>query len=126
VTRIPPILVFTLLLFATPAFAEPQAKIEECGWLVLQGAVPVPQPDKELQPSDPKPLATSPQSARAAYCVRDNMMTYVGDERVIKLGLPLVIRSGGQEGVLEANPTVLFNYHKAGDTYLPGKTPETK
>jgi hypothetical protein len=49
------------------------------------------------------------------------MMSYVGDERVVKLGLPLVIRSGDREGVLEADPTVLFNYHKVGDKYLPGK-----
>lgn len=49
------------------------------------------------------------------------MMTYVGDERVVKLGLPLVIRSGDREGVLEAAPTVLFNYHKVGDKYLPGR-----
>lgn len=125
-TRIPPVLAAVLLWFSAPAFAEPQAKSEECGWLVLQEGTLVPQPDKGLQPSDPKPLTTPPESARAAYCVRDTMMTYVGDERVIKLGLPLVIRSGGQEGVLEANPTVLFNYHKVGDKYLPGKTPETR
>lgn len=115
-----------LLWFNAPAFAEPQAKLEECGWLVLQDAELVPQPDKELQPSDPKPLAAPPESARAAYCMRDTMMTYVGDERVIKLGLPLVIRSGGQEGVLEAAPTVLLNYHKVGNKYLPGRAPEPK
>jgi len=39
----------------------------------------------------------------------------------VKLGLPLVIRSDGREGVLEADPTVLFNYHRVGDAYLPGK-----
>jgi len=115
-----------LLCLGAPAFAEPQAKLEECGWLVLQEGALVSQPDKELQPSDPKPLSPPPESARAAYCVRDTLMTYVGDERVIKLGLPLVIRSGGQEGLLEANPTVLFNYHKVGDRYLPGKAPEPK
>ena len=49
------------------------------------------------------------------------MMTYVGDERVLKLGLPLVIRSGDREGVLEATPTVLFNYHPVAEQYLPGK-----
>jgi hypothetical protein len=49
------------------------------------------------------------------------MMTYVGDERVLKLGLPLVIRSGDHEGVLEAPPAVLFNYHRVGEQYLPGK-----
>lgn len=119
-------MVAMLLWFSAPAFAAPQAKLEQCGWLVLQDDTLVPQPEKGLQPSDPKPLATPPEGARAAYCARDTMMTYVGDERVIKLGLPLVIRSGGQEGVLEATPTVLFNYHKVGDKYLPGKAPETK
>jgi hypothetical protein len=48
-------------------------------------------------------------------------MSYVGDERVVKLGMPLVIRSGGREGVLEATPNVLFNYHPVGERYLPGK-----
>jgi len=126
VTRIPPLLVAVLLWFSAPAVAEPQAKSEQCGWLVAQGDELVPQPDKGLQPSDPKPLATPPESAKAAYCVRDTMTSYVGDERMIKLGLPLVIRSGDKEGVLEANPTVLFNYHKVGDKYLPGKAPQTK
>ena len=111
-----------LLSIASPALAEPQAKSEQCGWLVLQGDTLVAQPDSALQPSDPKSLARPPELARAAYCVRDTMMTYVGDERVLKLGLPLVIRSGDKEGVLEASPTVLFNYHKVGDKYLPGKS----
>jgi hypothetical protein len=52
-------------------------------------------------------------------------MSYVGDERVLKLGLPLAVRSGGREGVLEVNPTVLFNYHRVGEQYLPGKEDET-
>jgi hypothetical protein len=112
------------VLFAGSCFAEPQAKSEQCGWLVLQGDALIEQPDSELQPSDPKPLARPPELAKAAYCVRDTMMTYVGDERVVKLGLPLVIRSGDREGVLEANPTVLFDYHKVGDKYLPGKPQE--
>jgi hypothetical protein len=111
-------------LFAGSCLAEPQAKSEQCGWLVLQGDALTEQPDSGLQPSDPKPLARPPRLARAAYCARDTMMTYVGDERVVKLGLPLVIRSGDREGVLEASPTVLFNYHKVGDKYLPGKAQE--
>jgi hypothetical protein len=65
-------------------------------------------------------------SAPTSYCERDTMMTYVGGERVLKLGLPLVIRSGGREGVLEATPTVLFNYHRVGEQYLPGKVDETQ
>jgi hypothetical protein len=74
----PSVLAAMLLWFSTPGFAEPQAKLEECGWLVLQGDMLVPQPDKRLQPSDPKPLATPPESARAAFCARDTIMTYVG------------------------------------------------
>jgi hypothetical protein len=114
-------IIITVLSMAAPALSAPQAKTEVCGWLVLQGNQLVEQADQELQPSDPKPLPTQPVQAKAAYCMRDTMMSYVGDERVVKLGLPLVIRSGDKEGVLEANPTVLFNYHKVGDKYLPGK-----
>jgi hypothetical protein len=44
-------------------------------------------------------------------------LTYVAGERVLNLGLPLVIRSGGREGVLEATPTVLFNYHRVGEQH---------
>ncbi len=51
------------------------------------------------------------------------MMSYVGDERVVKLGLPLVIRSGGREGVLELD-TAPFNYHLVGGHYEPGKASE--
>jgi hypothetical protein len=104
-----------------PALAAPQAKMEHCGWLVLRGAELIPQPDQSLLPSDPKALAIPPAQAKAAYCVRDTMLSYVGDERMLKLGLPLIIRSGDKEGVLEANPTVLFNYHKVGDKYLSGR-----
>lgn len=103
------------------AFAAPQAKVENCGWLVSKENALVPQPDASLKPSDPAPLSKPPPEAKAAYCERDTLMSYVGDERVIKLGLPLVIRSGGREGVLEATPTVLFNYHRVGEEYHPGK-----
>lgn len=103
------------------ATASPQAKIEDCGWLIQDGDILVPKPDVSLKPSDPAPLPPAPVQAKGAYCTRDTMMTYVGDERVLKLGLPLVIRSGDREGVLEVNPTVLFNYHRVGDRYLPGK-----
>ncbi len=110
-----------LTCVAVPTWAAPQAKTENCGWLVLQGDELISQPDADLQPSDPKPLAAPPATAKAAYCARDTLMTYVGDERVLKLGLPLAIRSDDREGVLEAVPTVMFNYHKVGDKYLPGK-----
>jgi hypothetical protein len=114
-----------LVLFKS-ALAAPQAKVEDCGWLVPIGNALVPQPDALLKPSDPAPLSAPPLQAKAAYCERDTMMTYVGDERVLKLGLPLVIRSGGREGVLEVDPTVLFKYHRVGEQYLPGKVDETQ
>ena len=115
------VLALALMCVSASVVAAPQAKMENCGWLVQQGDELIEQPDQAFQPSDPKQLAVPPAQAKAAYCARDTMMSYVGDERVIKLGLPLVIRSGKNEGVLEANPTVLFNYHKVGDRYLPGK-----
>ncbi|HWG11314.1 MAG TPA: hypothetical protein VN693_07450 [Rhodanobacteraceae bacterium] len=109
------------LILAEPAFAAPQSKVENCGWLVATKGVLVPQPDPLLKPSDPAPLSKPPPQAKAAYCERDTMMSYVGDQRVLELGLPLVIRSGAREGVLEVNPTVLFNFHRVGEQYLPGK-----
>ena len=117
------ILVLMLLGCWAPsgAIAAPQPKVENCGWLVPRGDGLIAQPDASLKPSDPAPLSAPPPEAKAAYCERDSIMTYVGDERVLKLGLPLVIRSGAREGVLEADPTVLFNYHRVGDQYLPGK-----
>jgi hypothetical protein len=117
--------VFACLLASAPIFgkseAAPQTKVEDCGWLVAKGDVLILKPDASLKPSDPAPLSKPPSEAKGAYCERDTMMTYLGDERVLKLGLPLVIRSGGREGVLELDPTVLFNYHRAGEEYLPGK-----
>jgi hypothetical protein len=113
-----------VMIFAEPTFAAPQAKVENCGWLSAKEDVLVPQPDSSLKPSDPAPLSKPPPQAKAAYCDRDTLMTYVGDERVLKLGLPLVIRSGGREGALEATPTVLFNFHRVGEQYLPGKAQE--
>jgi hypothetical protein len=114
------------LIFGESALGAPQAKIEDCGWLVPSGNSLVDQPDALLKPSGPAPLAKAPPLAKAAYCERDTMMSYVGDERVIKLGLPLAIRSGGREGVLELDPSVLFNYHRVGEQYLPGKVDETQ
>lgn len=111
-------------VLAIPAFAAPQAKMEDCGWLVSQGDVLVMQADASLKPGDPKPLAAPPPEAKAAYCERDTILTFVGDERLIKLGLPLVIRSGDSEGVLENTPTVPFNFHPVGQQCLLGK-PDT-
>ena len=113
-------LIFSLVL-AQLAFAAPQAKVENCGWLVAKKGVLVPQADSSLKPSDPAPLSKPPPQAKAAYCDRDTLMSYVGDQRLLQLRLPLVIRSGAREGVLEVNPTVLFNFHRVGDQYLPGK-----
>jgi hypothetical protein len=114
-------LAVTLVATVSAAFATPQAETEDCGWLIQQGEALVPQPAASLKPSDPAPLPDPPAQAKAAYCERDTLMSYVGDERLLKLGLPFVIRSNGREGVLEADPTVMFNYHLEGDKYLPGK-----
>ena len=116
-------LLATLAILSTTLSVEaaPQAKVENCGWLIEDGDGLVPRSDSSLKPSDPEALPPAPAKAKAAYCDRDTMMTYVGDECVLKLGLPLVIRSGGREGALEVNPSVLFNYHPEGDRYLPGK-----
>lgn len=113
-----------LILFlipGQPVSAASQAKVEDCGWLMAKKEVLVPQPDSSLKPSDPAPLSKPPAHAKAAYCQRDTLMSYVGDQRVLELGLPLVIRSGSREGVLEVSPAVLFNFHRVGDQYLPGK-----
>jgi hypothetical protein len=117
----PTLAVAAVLVVGQNAFAAPQAKVENCGWLIQENESLEPLPDASLKPSDPTPLPTPPAAARAAYCDRDTLMTYVGDERLLKLGLPLVVRSDGREGVLELAPTVLFEYHREGKHYLPGK-----
>jgi hypothetical protein len=94
---------------------------EQCGWLIQADGALRDQPDPALKPSDPAPLPTPPAQAKAAYCVRDTIITNVGDERLIKAGLPLVLRSGEREGVLEYPPQVRFDYHRDGDRYLPGR-----
>lgn len=104
---------------AKAAVAEPHP--EDCGWLVPSGNQLVAQPDPNLKPLDRKPLAPPPAQAKAAYCIRKTIITDVGDERFIELGLPLVIRSGDREGVLEDPPKVTFSYHRVGDRYFPGK-----
>jgi hypothetical protein len=116
--------VFLFAVLASAASAAPQAKVEDCGWLVAQGDGLVAQPEPSLKPSDPAPLPKPPSGARAAYCERDTINTYLGDERLLALGLPLVIRSGGREGVLEVGPSALFNYHLVGKQYLPGRSSE--
>ena len=114
------------VLLGNNAVATPQAKVESCGWLIPKGDELVAQPDASLKPSDPASLSVPPPGAKAAYCERDTPMSYVGDSRIIKLGLPLIIRSGGHEGVLEysaGSPPALFKYYRAGDRYLPGAPP---
>lgn len=115
------VLLLSVAFAAGPAWAKPQAQMEDCGWLVLQGSDLIEQPDAALKPSDPDTLAQPPANARAGYCVRDTLMTYVGDQRMLEHGLPLVIRSGKREGVLQADPTVIFKYHKVGDRYRPNE-----
>jgi hypothetical protein len=72
----------SVLFFAMTAVAAPPAKVEDCGWLVPTGNALVSQPDALLKPRDPAPLSKPPPQAKAAYCDRDTMMSYVGDERV--------------------------------------------
>ncbi len=80
------------------------------------------QPDPALKPRDAGTIPAPPTQAKAVYCNRESITTDVGDERIIELGLPLVVRSGGREGALEYPPNVVFNYHPADDKYLPGKS----
>jgi hypothetical protein len=116
------LVVFAIFALDASAFAASQAKLENCGWLILMKDRLAARPDALPKPSDPAPLPAPPAGAKAAYCERDSIMTYVGDERLLKLGLPLVVLSGGREGVLELDPSVRFEYHRVGEEYLPGKT----
>lgn len=100
----------------------PKGPVEEsCGWLVTAGDELHELPASDLKPSDSRPLPDPPDAAKAAYCDRDRLMTYVGDERLLIVRRPLVIRARGAEGVLEYDPYVTFNYHRDGSRYLPGK-----
>jgi hypothetical protein len=109
-----------VLVLANNAVTGPQAKVENCGWLIPKGDELVPQPDASLKPSDQEaPLPQRPSDAKAAYCDRDTPTFYVGDIRMTGYGFPLIIRSGGDEGVLENSPEKVFTYHRAGDRYLP-------
>jgi hypothetical protein len=111
-------------LLATPVFAQQSAEpaqFDDCGWLVLRGGALVDQPDTKLKPRSPEPLPAPPADAKAAYCAREMFTMGDGDERLIMMRLPLVVRARGTEGILELIPDVPFNYHKAGDRYLPGR-----
>jgi hypothetical protein len=116
-------LLLIALMAGSLASAEPPSS-GDCGWLVASGDWLVDQPDPALKPLDPGPLPTPPREAKAAYCVRATQLSDLGDERILKLGLPLVIRSGGHEGYLELDPAVTFNYHKVGNRYAPGRFSE--
>jgi hypothetical protein len=114
------------LALGNKAVAMPQAKVENCGWLIPKGDELVAQPDASLKPSAPVPLSKPPPEAKAAYCDRDTPMRYPGDNRMIKIGLPLIMRSGGTESVLEYSPSAppaFFKYHREGNRYLPGPSP---
>lgn len=91
---------------ASQAKAEtaPQAKVENCGWLIAKRNGLVDQPDVSLKPSGAAPLSQPPTDAKAAYCERDTLLSYVGDERMSERGLPLIVRSGSNEGLLEYFP----------------------
>lgn len=91
-------------VLANNAVAASQAKVENCGWLIAKGDGLVDQPDASLKPSDPAPLSKPPPDAKAAYCERDTLFSYVGDERVSERGFPLIVRSGSNEGLLEYFP----------------------
>lgn len=93
---------------------------ETCGWAVGDTEL-VLQPDPALSPLAKALPAAAPPNAKAAYCIRDSIVTQVGDEQVLKrYGLPLLIREGDREAVLEYDPSILFDYHREGDRYLPG------
>jgi hypothetical protein len=63
------------LVLGKSAVAAPEAKVEDCVWLVPTGNALVPEPDALLKPSDPAPLSEPPPQAKAAC------------KRMIKLGL---------------------------------------
>jgi hypothetical protein len=108
-----------------PDSASP-AKVENCGWFIARGDGLVTQPDASLKRSNPAYLPKPPPDAKAAYCERDTLYAYVEDNRIIKLGLLLIIRSGSNEGVLEyfpGPPPTFFKSHRVGDRYLSGSPP---
>jgi hypothetical protein len=121
------VLAFCALLLATPALAQAPAQLvpfDDCGWLVLRDGALVDSPDSRLKPRDSGPLATPPADAKAAYCAREKFTMEDGDSRLIQMRLPMIIRVGGTEGILELMPDVPFNYHKDGNRYLPGRVTE--
>ncbi len=109
-----------------PAAAQDRPVIEDCGWLIEGDGMLSPQHDAALHPSEAKPLPPAPQGAKAAYCIRDRFTSNENDRRLLALGLPLVIRSGEREGVLEDAPRVTFEYHldANSENYFPGKEPD--
>ena len=113
------------ILIAAAALIDASSRLgattveEDCGWLVDVGGELHQQADPSLKPSNPAPLAKAPQMAKAAYCIREGMVIEAGDERLLAMGLPLVIRSGAREGVFEVWPRVQFNYHRSGDPRSP-------
>jgi len=113
------LLAFGALCVSGAATAPSKPTGEACGWLVGSG-------DDLVVPLDPRPLATPPAGAKAAYCIRATILTQKGDERLLRFEPPLVIRSGERESMLERAPSVLFPYHRIGERYLRDKIPDEK
>jgi hypothetical protein len=96
-------------------------KVENCGWFIARRDGLVAERDASLKPSDPAPLSKPPPGAKAAYCERDTLEPYVQDNRIIKLGLPLIIRSDSNEGLLEYIPG--SPPHRVGNQPYTGPPP---
>jgi len=120
---IAPLLAAILVLQTADTPPQPAPAEERCGWLVATDDGLRDQPDPMLKPGDPAPLPAPPGGTKAAYCERESISTRAGDQRLLQGGLPLVIRAGGHEGVMELPPTAVFDYHRDGEQYAPGRPP---
>ena len=118
------------LALAAPAAArgKSQPTTESCGWATPSAEGLSFQADPGLRPlKENYPLPTPPQRAVAAYCDRDSIVFGEHDYRVIRLGLPLIIREGGRVGVLSYPPQVSFDWEFEKGRYVrrdPSKPPK--